>query len=216
MSNGLRFLIVLAVALGISACGGSTNSGVTGVTATSGNGSVTLTWSPVSGATSYNVYYSTNYGVAPTSASNTIGTLSQKGLTTTATTITGLTNGTIWYFVVTAVTSTGESSPSGTVSSTPYTTTVGTGSSAYTPVSGVTVVSPGAGQAKVSWGAVSGAISYSVYWDTTPNVSASSPGVVRNITGSTVTVSGLASGVIYYFIVVAETTPPSAAVSVQL
>src|ERR1039457_3175525 len=36
----------------------------TGVTATSGNGQVTIAWSPVAGATSYNIYWSIASGVS--------------------------------------------------------------------------------------------------------------------------------------------------------
>lgn len=215
MNWDFKKTVFLTAVLGFLACGacGNNNTGfVSGVTATPGNGSVTLSWNPVTGATSYNVYYSTNPNVAPTSTSNLIGTLSQIGLTNTSTTITGLTNGTLWYFIVTAVTVNGESSPSTTVSATPSSTSTGTSGSGVTNVNAIKI---GNGQVTVSWSAVSGAISYNVYYDTNPNVSTSSP-AVQNITGTSTTISSLASGVTWYFIVTANTAPPSTPVSVLL
>jgi hypothetical protein len=199
--------------LGFLACGNNNNGLVSGLTATPGNGQVALSWSPVSGATSYNVYYSTNPNVAPTAVSNLVGTLSQMGLTNTSTTITGLTNQTTWYFIVTAVTTNGESSPSTTVSAMPSSTSTG---GSGTGVTGVTATKVGTGQVTVSWGAVSGAISYNVYYDTTPSVSTSSPHVIQNIPGTSTTISSLATGLTYYFIVTVNTAPPSTAVSVLL
>lgn len=204
MNWNFKKTVFLTAVLGFLACGNNNNGFVSGLTATPGNGSVTLSWSPVTGATSYNVYYSTNPSVAPTLA----GTLSQKGLTNTSTTITGLTNQTLWYFCVTAVTTNGESSPSLTVSATP------TAASGSGGVTGVTATMVGTGQVMVSWSAVSGAISYNVYYDTTLSVNTSSPSV-QNIPGTTITISSLAPALTYYFIVTVK-LPPSTPVSVVL
>ncbi len=212
MNWDFKKVVFLTAVLGFLACGNTNNGFVSGLTATPGNGSVTLSWSPVNGATSYNVYYSTNPSVAPTAVSNLVGTLSQPGLTNTSTTITGLTNQTLWYFIVTAVTMNGESSPSTTVSATPSSTSTGTSGSGVGNVSAIKV---GAGQVTVSWGSVSGAISYNVYYDTNTNVNTSSPSV-QNITGTTTTISSLATGLTYYFIVTVNTAPPSTTVSVLL
>src|SRR3989304_2753726 len=51
---------------------GSAPSAPTGVTATAGNGQVSISWSPVSGATSYNIYWSTATGVTKTTVSFTL------------------------------------------------------------------------------------------------------------------------------------------------
>ncbi len=212
MNWDFKKTVLLAAVLGILACGNNNNGFVSGVTATPGNGLVTLSWNPVDQATSYNVYYSTNPNVAPTAVSNLVGTQSQMGLYNTSTQITGLTNGTTWYFVVTAVTTNGESSPSTTVSATPSSTNTGTSGSGVTSVNAVKV---GAGQVTVSWGAVSGAISYNVYYDTNASVNTSSPSI-QNITGTTTTISSLATGLTYYFIVTVNTAPPSMPISVLL
>ncbi len=81
----------------------------TGVTATGGTNSVTVSWSPVAGATSYNLYRATATGVTPA----------------TGTPITGVTSpyvdhpldaGTTYFYVVTAVNGVGEGDPSAEVS----------------------------------------------------------------------------------------------------
>src|SRR3989338_9962472 len=94
---------------------GSAPSAPTGVSASPGNGQVTITWTSVSDAASYNIYSSTESGVT-----KTIGTTK---LTSDASPYkhTGLTNGTTYYYVVTAVNSFGESSESIQVSETPLT-----------------------------------------------------------------------------------------------
>jgi len=77
----------------------------TGVTATGGTNQITLAWSAVSGATSYNVYYSTTAGVTTANGSKIAGATSPYIKT-------GLLNSTSYYFIVTAVNSTGESAAS--------------------------------------------------------------------------------------------------------
>jgi hypothetical protein len=70
----------------------------TGLTATSGNAQIALSWTPSLTATSYNVLRSTTNGGPYT----TVGTSA-----TTSYTNTGLTNGTIYYYVVAAVNTAG-------------------------------------------------------------------------------------------------------------
>jgi fibronectin type 3 domain-containing protein len=205
---GFKSVVVLIAAFGFLACGNNNSSSITGWTATAGDGQVQLSWDSVSGATSYNVYYSTDSNVNTTSSGKVTG------LTTTSTSVTGLTNQTTFYFIVTAVTSSGEGSPSNTLSSTPSGTNTSTATS--TAVTGVTATKVGAGQVQVSWAAVTGAISYNVYYGTNSNVGTSSPTNVQGITGTSTTISGLATGVTYYFIVTAVIAPPSSTVSVIL
>ena len=96
---------------------GSAPSAPTGVTATGGNGQVSISRGSVSGATSYNIYWSTTSGVTKTTGTKITGAISPY-------THTGRTNGTTYYYVVTAVNSYGESSESSQVSGTPTTGTV--------------------------------------------------------------------------------------------
>ena len=96
----------------------------TGLTATGGNQSVTLTWNASSGATSYEVYRSSTQGGPYTS---------QVGQGTTGLTYTdsGLANGTRYYYVVRAVNEFGRSPVSTEASAVP------------TPPCGVIILSPG-------------------------------------------------------------------------
>jgi hypothetical protein len=73
---------------------------------------VGLEWTPVTGATSYNVYWSTSSGVTPSTGQALTGVA--RGYVHR-----GLTNGTTYYYVVTAVTASGQSPPSAEVSATP-------------------------------------------------------------------------------------------------
>ena len=83
-----------------------------GVSAAPGNTQITLNWTSVTGATSYNLYWSTTNGVT-TSTGAEIGPIASPY------THTGLSNGTTYHYVVTAVNSGGESLPSAQVNTTP-------------------------------------------------------------------------------------------------
>ena len=84
----------------------------TGVIPTAGDGQVSLSWSAVTGATSYNIYHSTSVGVT-----TLIGTKVTN--VTSGSAITGLINGTTYYFIVTAVNAAGEGAASSEVSAVP-------------------------------------------------------------------------------------------------
>ena len=89
----------------------------TGVQATAGAGSAVISWTPVTGATSYNVYMATSTGVTGTST-QLPGYRSIQNVTSPAVISTGPTN--TYFFVVTAATGTSpyliESIPSAEVS----------------------------------------------------------------------------------------------------
>lgn len=87
-------------------------SAPTGVSATAGDGQVILSWTAVTGATSYNIYYGATAGVTAASTKIT-GAASPN-------TITGLTNKTAYYFAVTASNEGGESSLSSEITDTPH------------------------------------------------------------------------------------------------
>lgn len=89
--------------------GGTLPATPTGVTARSGDGQATISWSAAGGASTYNVYYGTASGVSSSSPTRLTG------ITGTSGTVTGLTNGTTYYFVVTGVNGTGQSEPSAQV-----------------------------------------------------------------------------------------------------
>jgi len=89
----------------------------TGVAATAGasvgGGGVRINWSTVTGATSYNIYYSTTTGVTKATGILVSGVANPKD-------INGLIPGTEYFFVVTAVNADGESEESGQVSNIPF------------------------------------------------------------------------------------------------
>lgn len=108
--------MIVLLAVSLTGCGTTTPttalSAPTGVSATAGNGQATISWNAVSGATSYNIYWSTTSGVTKTSGTKITDATSPYSHT-------GLTNGTTYYHVVTAVNSSGESVESAQVSAVP-------------------------------------------------------------------------------------------------
>ncbi len=168
---------------------------VQGVMPTGGDGQVTLAWSNVTGATSYNLYWSSsNDGTVPTGATKVTGAAS--GMT-----VAGLTNGVPYYFVVTAENLAGEGPVSSLKSATPAAVL-------QPPASPTGVsVSAGTGQVTVSWAAPPLADSYNVYYlqsastPTTASVLAS--GTKVPAAASPQVVSGLTAGANYWFIVTA-------------
>lgn len=104
----LWLLITGAILLALAACGGGGTGAIsvpgsapTGVAATPGNGKLTVSWSAVSGATSYKVYYGAAEGVTASSPSVTS--------TTTSVDVTSLSNNTPYYLTVAAVNEGGSS-----------------------------------------------------------------------------------------------------------
>lgn len=177
----------------------------TGLAAVGGTGQVTLSWTSVSNATSYNLYYSTTSGVTKTSGTKITSATSPSVQT-------GLTAGTTYYYIVTAVNSTGESAASAQASA-------GTASTPPLPTvpaapTGV-IATGGTNQVAISWGAVSSATSYNVYYATTSGVTKSNGTKITNATSPTVQ-TGLAAGTAYYYIVTAVNSVGEGAASNQV
>lgn len=166
---------------------GSAPTAPTGVSATAADKQITVSWTAVTGATSYNIYWSNTTGVTKTNGTQITGATSPYIHT-------ALTNGTTYYYIVTAVNSYGESTASTQTSAMPLPpiTSAPTGVSA----------AAGNGQTTISWSAVSGATSYNLYWSTTTGVTTANGTKVTGAT-SPYTHSGLTNGTTYYYIVTA-------------
>lgn len=188
-------LVMCVFALGGCGAGGGGTSGSsgdeipTGVIATAGNGTVTISWNTVISATSYNIYWSVTSGVTRTSGIK---------ITSAARPYThiSLTNGTTYYYVVTSVNSDGESSESSQVTATPNVT--GTIPSAPT---GATATA-GNGTVTINWNTVTNATSYNIYWSITSGVTKTN-GLKITSAARPYTHTGLTNGIPYYYVVTA-------------
>ncbi|MBF0532546.1 MAG: fibronectin type III domain-containing protein [Candidatus Omnitrophica bacterium] len=166
--------------------GSPTLSSVTG-----GIKQVTLNWEGITDATSYKIYY----GTAP----GTYGTPKTAGNVTTYT-LTGLSAGKTYYFAISGANPGGEGPKSGELSAL-------TAPSAPT----ITLVT-GDKQVKVSWGAISTATSYNIYYGTASGIYGH-PVNVGNV--KTYTVTGLDAATTYYFVVSANNASGEGARSVE-
>lgn len=139
---------------------------------------VTVTWEPVSTATSYNLYWKTSTGVT-TADTQVVGVTSPY-------TLTGLANGTQHWLRVSAVNVGGE-----TLSNevNPSTLVVAPKNLSVTGVTDTSVA--------LSWTAVTGAFAYYIYWAPGSGVTGSSSSTSSNTTTKTVT--GLTAGTAYSF-----------------
>ncbi len=163
-----------------------------GVTATGGAGQVTLSWNGVSGAMSYNVYWSLTSGVTTVTGTK-IAAVAAPYLHT------GLPAATTYYYIVTAVNMAGESPASAQASA----TTSATQPAVQVPVAPTGVAATGGSkQVTLSWSPVSGATSYNLYWSTTAGVTKTSGTRIAGVT-SPYTQSGLADSTAYYYVVTA-------------
>ena len=162
------------------------------LSATAGNGQVTLSWAaPSSGGSSpvdgYNVYEATSPGHEGATPLN--GSTPVTGGTYT---VTGLTNGKRYYFEVTALNSAGEGSPSVEATAVPFGLPGAPGSLAGTPGSGQVVLT---WQPPTSNGG-SAVTAYDVYVSTSPGDKGA---LVATVPGTTYTATGLVNGSTYYF-----------------
>jgi len=131
--------------------GGSAPSAPTGVTAmTASSGSITISWSPVSGADGYNIYRSLSYS----GTYNMVGTVNSTTFTDT-----GLLANTAYYYKVAAYNSIGASEQSSSVSA----TTSGSNGATLSVPANVTATAVSSSSITVSWSVVSGANGYLIY-----------------------------------------------------
>jgi hypothetical protein len=174
----------------------------TGLVATPGDGQVSLSWNPVSGATSYNVYRGTAPGVTVTPPP-----LANVAVPAVSFNDTAVVNGTTYYYIVTAFDGVTESGPSTEDGATPQ----------VAPPAMPTGVgaTPGQKQVTVSWTDDPAAASYNIYWSSTPGLGTGGTPIVG--AANPYTLLGLTNGTAYYFTVEAVnaggTSPLSGEVS---
>ena len=170
----------------------------TGLTATGGNKTVQLSWTPPASnggamVTGYDIYRSTTQG----GEGNTpIAT----GVTTTSFSDTALTNGTTYYYTVAAVNSAGISPQSVEASATP---------AATVPSAPLSVTASAAnGSVSLSWTVPatdggSAITSYDIYRSTTKGGEGGTPYATPTGTGTSFTDSAVTNGTTYYYTVAA-------------
>lgn len=167
--------------------GGTSNppASPTNVAAVAGFRENIVSWSDVTGATSYNIYWS-KVSPVTTSSSKIPGV-------TTPYIHAGLAADQKYYYIVTAIKNSRESAPSGEASA----TSLGTGPA--TPKS--LAVTAGSGSNTLTWEAVTGASAYNLYWFISPYVTKSS-NKLASVT-SPYQHAGIAGGETYYYAIAA-------------
>jgi len=189
------FTILIALMVALSGCGSSGSEVTqtspvvpTGINVTvSGSTELTISWNPVSNATSYNIYWSTSPGVNKSS--------SKIAGVTSPYIHQGLSSGTTYYYIVTAVNNLGESAASAVGSAL---------LSLPNPPAAVAAVAEN-GQVTVSWN-TNGANSYNIYMATTSGVTKLNAISSGSSTTGTYTQTGLTNGTTYYFVVTSVNT----------
>lgn len=171
----------------------------TGLSATAGNASVSLSWTASSGASSYNVYRGT-------SAGGESGTALATGITGTSYTDSSAANGTTYYYKVAAVNSSGTSALSNEASATPQT-------SVPMAPTGLTATGSNA-SVSLNWNTSSGATSYKLYRSTTAGGEGSTA-YVSNIATTSYTDTGVTNGTTYYYKVAAVNSAGTSAQSAE-
>jgi len=209
LTNGTPYyFIVTAVVSGVESAASSEVSATpqvplpgapTGVGAVAGNAQVSVSWTGIGGATSYNLYYSTSSNVTTTTYTTKVTNA------TSGQAITSLTNGTTYYFIVTAVDVSGESPASSTASATPR----------LPGPTGVAVAGVGNARVALSWTTVSGATSYNIYFGTSSGVTIANGTKDAGKTSGD-SVYGLTNGTTYYFIVTAVVSGVESAASTEV
>jgi fibronectin type 3 domain-containing protein len=167
------------------------------LTAVPGNAKVSLSWTAVSGATSYDVFRSTTSGTYGASV---------KTATSTSWVNPDLINGTTYYFVVRAKNAAGSSGNSNQVASAPV-------APPATPT-GLTAVG-GTSKITLNWTAVPGAVNYDIRYSTTSG----GPYTLNaglDIVGTSYTHNNRDNDTIYYYVITASNQGGTSAPSAQV
>lgn len=158
---------------------------VIGLVAVPGDASATLSWTAVSGATSYNVKRATTIGGPYSTVAPSITGLQYQD--------SGLTNGATYYYVVSANNGTTEGPNSAEVSAKP---------AAATPLAPTGLsAAPSDQKVTLSWTAANGAESYSIKRATTGGGPYDT--IATSVSGQTYADSLVTNGITYYYVVTA-------------
>ena len=196
MGNILHIILVIFFSLIVISCGNdkdettddsntsTTLSAPTGLSAKGTAGQVVLDWTALSGASSYTVYWDNLTGVS--SSSTAITSVSTDNYTHI-----GLDNGTTYYYKVAGVNSSGTGTLSSEVS-------------ASTPLPAPDNLSANGANNTITltWNSVSGATSYTLYWDNVSGID-NSDTAITSITNDNYTHSNMDNGSTYYYKVAA-------------
>lgn len=213
LNRGIAVLLIAALTL-IGCGGGGGGAGdTTGTAPTAPAGvmasvnsttQISLSWTAVSGASSYNVY-----GLAAGTPTPPANRLNISAITTTAYSHAGLTASTAYNYIVTAVNATGESVNSSVVTAT--TSAVVAPPAAPTSVTATTMSSS---QINLAWAIVSTATGYNVYRSTTSPVAITAGNKITATPVATLTyndTTGLAASTAYYYKITAVNPTEGAA-----
>jgi len=195
------WISTLILTMALSGCGGGNSGGPSNpppgnplvaprnIKVTAADKQLTAEWDAVDGATCYQVWYGT--GNSSSSALQSGG-----DITATSYTITGLDNNQLYYIWIRAKNGSGLSDYSVTVSATPKAPMVAPAAPA------APMLTPGSSCLQVTWLAVTGAISYQVYYATTSSGQKTQFG--GDYTVPSCTITGLTNGTAYYVWITAK------------
>ena len=200
----LKGLLILVLTFVLTACGSSggggggdaipaasgTVSAPENVSVTASDGSVTVAWDAVAGATSYNVYWKNTPDVSKTSYAGVVS----EDLSPCA--FTGLTNQIAYFFVVTAVGTDGEGPESPMVGAIPRQPLNAPQFVSAQPTPDTT------NSITISWPDVQNATSYNIYWDVIPGVTKNT-GTRIQFVQAPYEHTGLPGQTTYYYVVTA-------------
>lgn len=163
------------------------------VNATAGNGAVTLSWTAVPRAESYNLYWSASGNVTPGGT----GVTKIGGIPTTSFAHVSLDNLSSYHYVVTAVADGVESVVSAEVAATPMPPSPGAPATLTATAGDASVL--------LAWSPSLDAISYTVYWSETAGVVPGGTGVtaIPGLTTTSYAHTGLSNGTTYHYVVTA-------------
>lgn len=183
----------------------------TGVSASGGEGQVTIAWDAAENATSYSLYYSTRSSSAEQTEGEDAEAKQIKNVTSPHV-LTGLAADTTYYFTLRALISHRRGPSSAEVSA----TTSAAAPAPTIPAAPADVVATGGTkQTSITWSEVGGASAYNLYWSTSAGVTTANGTRIGGVTSPAVH-TGLSDNTSYYYIVTAENSAGESAASVQV